>query len=348
MAVKVTVAVPIYNVEPYLEQCVNSILAQTYENIEILLVDDGSTDGCGVICDRFALQDSRVRVIHKENGGLSSTRNAALDAATGEYIIFLDGDDWIESAMIEAMAAKAEENDADLATVNLCSFSDETGEILKERVMPQMQDSVIDFSPAEFRKIRELYGTQLTLFGANSLYRVALARQYGLRFEPTKKVLSEDQLFNFCFYAAMHRAVFVIEPMYHYRIRSVSLSHEQKPVDILDRRITWVHCLRQFLTSNGFPRQSETLYTSLCWGFFIDGCNVLGSAERVIEGIQTISPSNRSMFRKMLRRMLCGKAGRQYIRANKMDMHAALYFRFMMLLMLLGKYDRPAKTYLSH
>lgn len=92
----ISVIVPVYNVEAYLARCVDSILAQTYAHLEVILVDDGSKDGCGAICDAYAAKDSRVRVIHKENGGLSSARNAGLDAASGAYIAFVDSDDWIE------------------------------------------------------------------------------------------------------------------------------------------------------------------------------------------------------------------------------------------------------------
>jgi len=92
---KISVIVPVYNVEQYLPRCVDSILAQTYENLEVILVDDGAKDNSGAICDAYVARDPRVRVIHKENGGLSSARNRGLDAATGEYIAFVDSDDWI-------------------------------------------------------------------------------------------------------------------------------------------------------------------------------------------------------------------------------------------------------------
>ena len=93
----ISVIVPVYKVEPYLERCVNSIINQTYKNLEIILVDDGSPDNCGKICDELAIKDNRIRVIHKENGGLSSARNAGLDIATGDYITFVDSDDYIEN-----------------------------------------------------------------------------------------------------------------------------------------------------------------------------------------------------------------------------------------------------------
>ena len=93
---RISVIVPVYNVEKYLARCMDSILAQTYEDLEVILVNDGSQDGSGAICDGYAARDSRVRVIHKENGGLSSARNAGIDGAEGEYITFVDSDDWIE------------------------------------------------------------------------------------------------------------------------------------------------------------------------------------------------------------------------------------------------------------
>ena len=100
----ISVIVPVYNVESYLPRCVDSILSQTYENLEIILVDDGSKDASGSLCDAYAQKDSRIRVIHKKNGGLSSARNAGIDAASGEYLAFVDSDDWIEQCSYEWMA----------------------------------------------------------------------------------------------------------------------------------------------------------------------------------------------------------------------------------------------------
>lgn len=106
-SILISVIVPVYKVEAYLSRCVESILAQTYRNLEILLVDDGSPDDCGRICDDYAQRDPRIRVIHKVNGGLSSARNAGLDIASGQYIAFVDSDDWIEPEMYETMLALA-------------------------------------------------------------------------------------------------------------------------------------------------------------------------------------------------------------------------------------------------
>ena len=95
MGEKISVIVPIYNVAPYLRECIESILNQDYKNLEILLVDDGSTDDCGMICDEYAMVDNRIRVFHKENGGLSSARNLGIKEASGKYISFIDSDDYV-------------------------------------------------------------------------------------------------------------------------------------------------------------------------------------------------------------------------------------------------------------
>ena len=110
----ISVIVPVYNVERYLPRCIESILKQTYTNFELILVDDGTPDRSGIICDRYAEKDSRIRVIHKENGGVSTARNAGIDAAKGEWITFVDSDDWVSVKYLELLAECLDQNDYDL------------------------------------------------------------------------------------------------------------------------------------------------------------------------------------------------------------------------------------------
>ena len=114
----VSVIIPIYGVEQYLDRCVRSVVNQSYAHLEIILVDDGSTDRCPAMCDAWANKDSRIQVIHKPNGGLSSARNAGLDMATGEFIAFVDSDDYVEPDYIATMIDAAQKNHADLV---MCS-----------------------------------------------------------------------------------------------------------------------------------------------------------------------------------------------------------------------------------
>ncbi|MCR5522214.1 MAG: glycosyltransferase [Clostridia bacterium] len=131
----ITVIVPVYKVEKYLRRCVDSILAQTYTNLEIILVDDGSPDNCGKICDEYAENDSRIKVIHQKNGGLSAARNAGLDIATGDYIGFVDSDDYIERDMYESLYISATRNDADISSCNFIKV-DENGNTVKTEKQP--------------------------------------------------------------------------------------------------------------------------------------------------------------------------------------------------------------------
>lgn len=115
---KISVIVPVYNVELYLRRCLDSIISQSYENLEIILVDDGSLDNCGAICDEYAAKDRRIRAIHKINGGVASARNIGLAVATGDWVGWVDSDDWIEPEMFEVMLKSAENYDADIV---ICS-----------------------------------------------------------------------------------------------------------------------------------------------------------------------------------------------------------------------------------
>ncbi len=124
----ISVIVPVYKAEEYLKNCITSITNQTYKNLEIILVDDGSPDKCGEICDEFAKKDSRIRVIHKQNGGQSSARNAGLDIMSGDYVGFVDSDDWIEPNMYERLYNLIVENNAQISACGLqCDYS--SGEI---------------------------------------------------------------------------------------------------------------------------------------------------------------------------------------------------------------------------
>ena len=121
---KVSIIVAVYKVEKYLNRCIESIINQTYENIEIILVDDGSPDSCPILCDNWAKKDGRIKVIHKENGGLSDARNKGLEVATGEYVGFIDGDDEISSSMFEKLMKIVEENNAEIGICQFARFID--------------------------------------------------------------------------------------------------------------------------------------------------------------------------------------------------------------------------------
>ena len=133
---KLSVIVPIYNVEQYLKKCLNSIVNQTYKDLEIILVDDGSPDGCPQLCDEYASLDNRIKVIHKKNGGLSSARNAGLDIATGDYVTFVDSDDYLETDIYEKVINIFEDHSADIVSMRT-QLVDQKYNVIKSDVVEE-------------------------------------------------------------------------------------------------------------------------------------------------------------------------------------------------------------------
>lgn len=133
----ISVIVPIYRVEPYLDRCIRSLVDQTYYNLEIILIDDGSPDKCPEICDEWEKKDHRIKVIHKENGGLSDARNAGMQIMTGDYVSYIDSDDWVSGNMYEKMLYKIKEQKADICE---CQFQKTSGDIKND--IQQQTDNV--------------------------------------------------------------------------------------------------------------------------------------------------------------------------------------------------------------
>ena len=225
---KVSVIIPVYNVEKYFDKCMESVFNQTYTDLEIILVDDGSKDNSGKMCDEFALRDQRVKVIHKENGGLSSARNAALDIATGEYVCFIDSDDFVELSMIEKVVNKIEETNADV-----CMFSHFTynGETSTPFVLPLKQD-VYNEEEIKNTILPMLIGQKETesdfLHGfvwRHFFRRSSIGEQ---RFKSEREYYAEDIVFDLEFYIRAKKMCVVNESLIHYRYVESSLSNRYR------------------------------------------------------------------------------------------------------------------------
>ena len=211
---KISVIVPVYNMETYLGRCVDSILAQTYENIEVILVDDGSSDASPDICDRYAEADGRVKVVHKQNGGLSSARNAGLDAATGGYIGFVDSDDYISPDMYRILAAHLDGGGCEIANA-MYVRADESGNTSPSRV-PHNTDKEI--GAEQFARELMLHTGDVSV--CTKLFRADIFD--GVRFPEGK--LNEDLLFMLDVLARVHKVAFAAHIGYYYFTRSGSTS----------------------------------------------------------------------------------------------------------------------------
>lgn len=222
----ISVIVPVYNVRPYLERCFNSIVDQSYRNLEIILVDDGSTDGSGELCDELATRDSRVRVIHKANGGLGSARNAGIETATGSILSFVDSDDWIKPEMYASMQNSLRQDEAQIAACGIQRVT-ETGEIsyynenLEEKIVYSTEEA-----------LRELPRNERL---SNSMCNKLFCKEtlQGLRIN--EGIAYEDNPFTPQCIARADRITYRAEPFYCYYERQGSISRKEFSMREFDR-----------------------------------------------------------------------------------------------------------------
>jgi len=200
--VNISIIVPVYKVERYINRCIDSILSQTYKEIEIILVNDGSPDNCGVICGEYAKKDNRIRVIHKENGGLSSARNTGIDLAQGDYIGFVDSDDWIEVDMYEMLYKNAISYNADISMCNYKAEKHDQDFIYKS---PTIDDVIILNKEQAMQTLVDNKLFELTQFACDKLYKRSLFENIrypeGKLYEDvatTYKLINKCEKFLYC------------------------------------------------------------------------------------------------------------------------------------------------------
>lgn len=219
MLPKVSVVVPIYNVEKYLNQCVDSLLNQTLKDIEIILVDDGTRDNSGIIADKYRSKFDNVKVIHQDNGGLGPARNTGIENATGEYIAFVDGDDWVQADMYEKLYKIAKKNDCDIVVSGHCDYKNGIPVVTKihplsgktfssREEISEIRKSLFGHYPGD--KVVEAFPMSVCM----SLYKMEVINRFNLRF---KKILSEDTIFNIAAYSCAKTISFVSYTDYCYR-----------------------------------------------------------------------------------------------------------------------------------
>jgi glycosyltransferase involved in cell wall biosynthesis len=244
----VSIVVPVHNAQDFLRPCVDSILAQTHRNLEVILVNDGSKDGSGALCDAFAGADPRVRVLHKANGGAASARNAGLDLARGDFVQFVDCDDTIASQMTEKLLA-ALSGGAELA---ICGYRRVPAPGSRERGADySLGESLPDLDRAAFLGLwPRLFRAGGLRSPCNKLYRAALIRARGLRF-PEGLRLGEDFSFNLEFYANAQRFAVLADILYNYLDRSNGSVTGAYFPNCLDDAKTVTQANRRFLEANG-------------------------------------------------------------------------------------------------
>ena len=223
---KVSIIVPVYKVEKYLAKCVDSIIAQTYENIEIILVDDGSPDNSGVICDQYKDKDERIKVIHQKNMGLSGARNTGIDNSTGDYLMFIDSDDYIDPEMVSYLANKLETENADIA---VCDYYDVVGDEIRTNSYPKSEFVISDNS--KYLNLFNEY-TIVTVIACNKLYKKSVFAE--LRY-PVGKTHEDEYLIAEVLSKA-DMICYSLKPLYYYirqREDSIMNSYSEKKFDFI-------------------------------------------------------------------------------------------------------------------
>lgn len=231
----ISIIVPIYNVEKYLDRCIKSILNQTYKNLQIILVDDGSPDNCGKICDEYALKDKRIEVIHKENGGVSSARNIGLEKVKGKYIGFVDADDYISEDMYESMLNLIKNNDADTCICNLYIEENNSLSIKNKNIGNKI------YNRMEILK-EVILDKNIQSYPCNKLFKKELLKK--IKFPEGKKY--EDIGTTFYILENANKIIVTDKPYYYYYQRQDSTVNNVKEetiidyIDIIDSRYDYI------------------------------------------------------------------------------------------------------------
>lgn len=220
----ISIIIPIYNVEPYLDRCINSILAQTYTNIEIILIDDGSSDNSPQICEDFARKDERVVVIHKKNGGQAEARNQGIDICKGDYISFVDSDDWVEPTYVDRLLKIAQNADADIAICELKRvYSYEDEKITQKNCLQ-------NYTPNEAVR-RLFFKREVSFIGpVCKIYKRHLFNS--IRFPVGK--FHEDEFFTYKVFDNATKIIYTSEILYYYYQRADSTMGTPHPYDLLE------------------------------------------------------------------------------------------------------------------
>jgi glycosyltransferase involved in cell wall biosynthesis len=226
---KISIIVPVYNVEKFIHDCIESILSQTFTDFELILVNDGSTDQSGTICDEYEAKDERVKVIHKENGGQSSARNRGIEAARGDLLGFVDSDDWIHKEMFEILYKKLIETNSDITACNLMQYNkDSSGHLYSSNT----NDELFNRDAA----MRELYlNERLTFSPCNKLYKKELLEE--IRFK--EGYILEDMDFAYRIIHQVDRVYYTGKALYYYRYNEKSTMRKafsKKRLDEFDVR----------------------------------------------------------------------------------------------------------------
>ena len=221
----ISVIVPIYNVERYLAKCISSLLNQTYDNYELILVNDGSPDNCGAICDEFKQKSDKIIVLHLENGGVCNARNQGMDIAKGDFYCFVDSDDWVEPTYIEDFVTRVED---DYTVVIQDTYRDNDEHSERKFFGFEDESFVLSTDFAKMVKKNKFYFPGG--YPWNKLFSAKIIKENQLRFDPAIR-LGDDEKWNYEYFQFVKKFVFCSRPNYHYIYNPTSISNQARPFE---------------------------------------------------------------------------------------------------------------------
>ncbi|MGG0739351.1 glycosyltransferase family 2 protein [Niallia taxi] len=286
---KITVIVPIYNVQEYLDRCLKSIIGQTYKNLEIILVNDGSTDSSGEICDNYAVRDSRIRVIHKENGGLSDARNVGIQAATGNYIGFVDSDDFIHKDFYHVLYNTIVNYQCDVVEVGYKEVYEYEVDLSDDDFMENDEASIIKYFEKDKAVINSILDHDLRNYAWNKLYKKELWNN--IKFPKGKlfeDVFTTYQIFNCC-----TKIVKVEKVLYYYFQRADSIVNSKFSLKKLDH-FEALNEVMDFMEDN-YPKAAPITYIK----YYMESLNYLSILMQNRNSIENSSQIIKTMKSKL-------------------------------------------------
>ena len=220
----ISVIVPIYNVEKYLDRCIESIVNQTYKNLEIILVDDGSSDNCPKMCDKWAKKDNRIKVIHKENRGVSSARNTGINNVNGNYIVFVDSDDFLEDNALYLMTKRINNYD-----ILICSNYNITNNKKNKNLFSDKEIGIYNLNSL-IQHFFNNYNSFVLNVPWNKLYKTNIIKKYNLKFKEDIE-LGEDFMFNIDYFMYCNNILITNDIIYNYRFSDNGLARKKREID---------------------------------------------------------------------------------------------------------------------
>lgn len=288
---KISIIVPVYNVEKYLDKCVQSLIGQTLKEIEIILVDDGSPDGCPAMCDEYAKKDNRIKVIHKNNGGLSSARNAGLELLRGEYYMFVDSDDWLDLETCEVTYWYVKQSQADclmFSYVKEFANHSVTNHIFEQdffvweghEVKQNFHRRLFGLIGEELRKPQD---ADLIVSACMQLFKTEKFKS--VQFEDTQKIGTEDCWYQILLYETCERFVYIDKPFYHYlRINESSLTTKYNP-NLFARWQNMFDYMEKYILEHNKGKEYETAFNNrVALSILGAGLNQTHSDNNLIKG----------------------------------------------------------------